>query len=195
MLLADCFNRLVLFRVTGWLVEKSKPIDDVKAIFNEWNVPSANDPKVWLERFQDDDPAVKAARGNFNKIEPGVMFFPSTIGIKDSDIDALDPKNQTFTHLMEQPSVLILMDRAAVTEMAKVVCVRGFISFTEKGGKREELDPKDGRPFERRMGKEIEEIKYLPFDHRYLSLEDIQFCYDIHSDSGLKADILDVALK
>jgi hypothetical protein len=194
LLLSDSINRVVLFHITDWLVRKSRSIDEIKAVFNEWIVPSAYDPRVWLERFQDDDPTVKVASSNFHKIKPGVMFFPSAIGIQALDVGALDRKKLTFSHLLENPSVLAIMWRFAGTEISKVVNVRGFIAFIEKGGISEELDQKDIGPFEKRMGEDMWKIKYPPFDHRYLGPGDIGFCYDIHKNPRMKADILDVAL-
>ena len=199
-LLADCFDRLVVFRVTGWMVNKQRPLNEIRAVFNNWNVSSANDPNVWLDRFQGDDPEVKAVKEKYPKIESGTQFYPSTLGML-SMVSNMEPsdvefqKFQTFTRLMEKPSVVILMYRITATESSKVVRVGGFLRFLEMGGKLDELDQKDVGPFETRMGGEREKFKYPPLSLRRLRQSDIKHCFDLHSNAEFGASFMDPALK
>ena len=106
-----------------------------------------------------------------------------------------DPATQSCSRLFADPSVAALVFRIANTESLIRVNFAGSIHFFENGGNYAELNPKDIRPFEKRIGKTANACKYPLLQIRHFTESHVLYLIALHTDTNIKAAFLDTALR
>ncbi len=135
-LLADSLNRLAILCISGWLVSGTVPEEHVTASLKHLKVPNVN-VRLLLQKFALDDDRVKARLEDVAKIKATDNLYAAMerIGLDVHGIvgDAMLPKNQSFTRLLEVP-LRGRLDRSISGNRAAEECeFRRFSHLRRKG--------------------------------------------------------------
>lgn len=155
-LLADSLYRMVLFRLSGWLIKHPEAFDEIAVRANRVAVPQP-DVSGMLLRYRVEDSELDKLAIDVAAIDPAksVMHQLKGAGVPEATgwKILVDPAATRPQSLIENPSVALLLGRMAFTEGR----YRGLIGMTEylrKGGKLDPASVNNAREFRRVMGKE-----------------------------------------
>jgi hypothetical protein len=197
LLLADSFNRLALFQLSGCLVKTIAPIKEIEVMWGELHAPQVQ-IRAFLEDLAADDESLNSHRAAFDKIDASRNVFSvlETVGIAPREVayELMLPENQRFSRLLEKPSAIQLLLRTATTDLMVNVSLRGLIAFIERGGSYEELNPADIRQFDRRMAQTKKSFQSELLGVKSLSVNQPLSLYELHNDVQKKSAFLKIAL-
>jgi hypothetical protein len=191
MLLADSFRRLAFFRLSAAVVRGTRSAAEVRREVEQTAVPHV-EIRSLLERLAPDDEALSGSAFELGNITPDQSVFAALEVAGLGDATSLAAR--TFNELMATPSAAALLVRLAATEWLGLR-VKGLAMFLERGGKVEELDPADIRPFKTRMDGAERTFAYLPLSIRYLRGGDIRALFDLHNNPSERDTFVKIALE
>ena len=141
-----------------------------------------------LERLSSEDAMLRSRQSDLEKIKAEHNVF-AALQIANLG-NATSLLARSFSQLIDAPSGVALMARAASTELLYTISLKGLIAFLEKGGTYNELDPADIRPFQRRIGNEAKAFQNAPLSVRYLSVSDVLRLFELHNDRPSRESFL-----
>jgi hypothetical protein len=197
LLLADSFNRLIIYRMSGWLIANPSDTEFCKELIAAAPEMSPNYLEV-LRKTAADDSALTEKEASIEKIKSQESIFHAldVIGMTQNDVFALtQPESSKTSKLFENPSAVALAARTVQTAAIKDVHLAGLISFFEKGGDISELNPSDVTAFEKRLGGELRDYKCPQLGIRRLSADHLLALIDLQRDQAAGNVFLDAALE
>lgn len=186
VLLADSFRRLAVLRASEALVKGARPLDWRQEV-EELDTPNI-EPRTFLERLAVEDDEVSRNRPELEKIAPTQSVYAALQASGLGDASSL--AGADFNELMEHPSAAGLLVRLTGTQMLCRVSLKGLLTFLEKGGTYQELDPADIRPFRTRMAGAEKSFQYPLLDVRYLRGGDVRVLFELQNEPPSRAAFL-----
>ena len=176
LLLADSLRRLTLLRIAERVLGGSQSMAEIRKQLSYVAIPDV-EVRTLLEQLAPEDTLLKDRKSEIERIAPSQTVYSAieSVGIKDSVVG----QARTFSELFEHPSVGAVVVRMAGTKLVYSVSLPGLISFIEKGGTKNELNPGDIRAFKVRMSGEDKLFVYPPLGVRYLSVSHVLGMYEI----------------
>ena len=155
-LLADCLYRMTLLRLSGWLIKHPEAFDQIAARANRVAVPQP-DVLGMLQRYRVEDSELDKLAINVAAIDPAKSVFhqlkagevPEQMGWKV----IFEPAASRPTNLIENPSVVLLLGRIAMTEKDYRSLV-GMTEYLRRGGKMDAQSINIAPEFRKVMGKD-----------------------------------------
>jgi len=193
LLLADSAERLAIFRVSGWLVFHPDDTSEAAKFLPLLNVPAV-DVKALLSKLSDQDAEIGKAAAKIQATKQGKNLY-ETFSLMGIDYEkALNPPAQAAEKLLKESSVVALITRMAATESLVRVNISGAIRFFQKGGTYAELNPRDIRPFESRMGQEAKTFNNPLLQAKEFKESDVLYLIAIHKAPAVRSAFLNIAL-
>src|ERR1043166_6733955 len=158
LVLQDTVGRLMIFRLSGWLIENPTETHRAEVLFEKVEIPRVN-LNTLVAQLRNDDRALARMPQDVVPTADAKSIYQAfiPIGLKMADVLAFnDPERVKTSVLLKEASVPALAYRMATTEALKSVHLQGLIRFLEAGGSFTELDPADTRKFEKRIGQEAQ---------------------------------------
>ncbi len=169
LVLQDTVGRLMIFRLSGWLIENPTETRQAEALFEKVEIPRVNLNTLVAQLRNQDRALARMPQDVMPTAEAKSIYQAFTpIGLKMADVLAFnDPEKVKTSVLLKDAAVPALAYRMATTEALKSVHLRGLIRFLKAGGSLTELDPADIRNFEKRMGQEAKSFNYPLLEIRH----------------------------
>lgn len=197
LLLADTLNRLAIYELSGCLIKNIASHGKVKALAAALHVPDI-ETTTFLQRLTPDDAFLTAHREALANINTSGDVFGAiqSLGIPPNKIsyDLMLPANQSVARLLREPSAVELLLRRTTTHLLANVSLAGLLSFIERGGKYEELNPVDITPFLQRMAGAERSFQDKLSGVKSLGVGQLLSLYNLHNDPEKREVFLKIAL-
>lgn len=196
LLLADSFNRLIIYRLAEWVVAHPEYAAFCGKLLASAGAGMDQNYVDVLRMTADDDEAFIGKKLDFGEIDPKGSIFQSlnAIGITQNDVLASMRSSKTSA-LLEKPSAVALATRITETVAMKDVHLAGLITFFERGGTISELNPSDVTAFEKRMGNDLRDYKYPQAGIRRLSSDHLLVLIDLQRNQAAGTYFLSMAFQ
>lgn len=197
LVLQDTAYRLAILRLADWLVARPSDIDAIAKAASTIEVRSVI-VRDLLAQLGKQDKELESIGDRLWQIDESQDIFASfqTVGIgADRVLMAIDIPEQATSNLLRSSSVVTLIHRMATTEALAKAYLPGMIDFVRKGGAYKEIDPRDIRPFQHRMGQDAKIYRYPLLQVRAFSTTQAQFILDLHDKPLKRGTFLRVAVE
>ena len=150
--------------------------------------------KQLLESLSNQDSEIQNKLSEIQKIQITDNFAQACTALGINWTEIYVPYSNQTGELLQSPSVIRLAFRLAQSEAMINVNIKGTIRFFEVGGLYSELNEKDIRAFESRMGKEIGLYRYPILQVRRFKPSDVLTVVELHKNPDIQAAWLNAAL-
>jgi hypothetical protein len=194
LLLADSANRLAIYRVSGWVVFHPDQTSESTRLLEMLSVPVVDATEL-LGQLRDQGVESAKSPAIIEKVRQGKNLFEA-FDLANANFNLIfDPSAQSAARLLKESSVIGVITRMAITESLVRVNISGAIRFFQKGGTYAELNSKDIRPFESRMGADARHYNYRLLQMKKLRVSDVMYLIGIHKDPAARSAFIKMVLR
>lgn len=181
--LSDCFYELVLFKLSGWLIQNNNDFDAVDARIKALSIPRVS-VSSFLVTCKNEDPVMDLVAIDASSVgDPNNSLLEQlrNVGFNEGSVMEILFKSEDSKtiSLIEKPSVIQLMAKVAGTE-SSFRALLGMCEYLRRGGGMDDGSLSEYKTFRRLMGKDSRAYAATWLGKAFLEIGDLQTLRALH---------------